>query len=141
MSFKGKIEVSKNLQKALEDIRNMTMKGLIEVNILIRNDMENTQPLIPVDTGHLRASWFGVTGSRDALVQRQGEAVPEVLAAISSMKDPATAFGFTAEYAFRVHEDMQSTFKRPGAGPKFLEAALRRNEHEIMRTLKDNIRL
>jgi len=48
----------RNLDKAVQRIEGRTMKGLIRAAILVIRDMEKTPPLIPIDTGNLRASIF-----------------------------------------------------------------------------------
>ncbi len=142
MSLKGIKEVTKNLESALSKIKGMTAKGFIEVSIILRTDMENTPPKIPVDTGALRASYFTiVTEGKGTITHREGEDVAEVSSVMMGLKDPACAIGFTADHAVRVHEDMQTKFKRPGSGAKFLEAAIKRNRSKILSTLAKNIRL
>ena len=52
----GMRTVMDNLNRELLKIKARSMKGLIESAIIIRRDMEKTPPLIPLDTGNLRAS-------------------------------------------------------------------------------------
>jgi hypothetical protein len=44
--------------------------------------------------------------------------------------------GFTANYAWYVHENVGANFKRPEAGAKFFEAALKRNTDKILDIIK-----
>lgn len=108
--MKGLNQVLSNLSKEGKKIEGKTMKGLLRSAILIRRDMDRTPPLIPVDIGNLRASWF-------------------VLSHYMSGRKAAVTIGFTAEYAFVVHENVNPKvqWKRPNSGPKFLEASLKRN--------------
>ena len=119
-NIKGFDKVKRNLNKEIMAIQGRSMQGLIEAAIFIRRDMEETPPLIPIDTGNLRASWF-----------------------TSPIREGAKfglMIGFSANYAVFVHENMEATFSRPGAGPKFLEAALSRNKEEILTIIGNNTR-
>lgn len=88
--------------------------GLRSAAAFIRGDMEKTSPKVPVDTNVLRSSWFTET--------------------IEYMKHrKAIIFGFSANYAAYVHENMTAqNWNRPGSGPKFLEAAIKRNTYKIL---------
>lgn len=98
-----------------------SMAGLIEGTIIIRRSMEMTPPLIPIDLGNLRSSWFN-TG-------------------YTTFAGPVRVFGFSANYATFIHEDMKpKNFKRPGSGPKFLEAAIKNNKTAIVATIAKNVR-
>ena len=139
--LEGIKEVSNQLNKELDKITIRTSKGLILAAALIRKDMDDTEPKIPIYTGNLRASWF-----TDPIRAKTG---------------PALLMGFTANYAAYVHEMVDANFKgdpdkvrytksgkvtaatkkftrRPGAGAKFLEAALYRNKDEIINIIRDN---
>lgn len=121
MTNSGKIlgieKVSMNLNKKLAEFTVGSMKGMIESAALIRYDMEKTPPYIPIDTGNLRASWTVNSGYIG--------------------KNPIVVMGFTAEYAVYVHENMEPSVKwsRPGSGPKFFEAAFKRNTQKMIRLI------
>jgi hypothetical protein len=128
ISIKGWNEVKSKLAQEIENLKKKSFSGIIKAEILIRNDMEKTPPLIPVDTNNLRGSWFTSNYFRDG--------------------NPIGIMGFNANYALWVHEEMNMTTKnyyrktlsgkrklvvrRPGAGPKFLEACLNRNHDQIL---------
>jgi hypothetical protein len=129
ISIKGWNEVKSKLAQEIENLKKKSFSGIIKAEILIRNDMEKTPPLIPIDTGNLRASWFTSNYWRDG--------------------NPLGIMGFTANYALWVHENIDAHFgnrmkydrktkkakiikRRPGAGPKFLEACLNRNHDQIL---------
>ena len=153
----GMEKVLRNLNREIEKIQGRTLKGLIRSAILIRRDMEATPPLIPVDTGNLRASFYTITtkpveGQVKAasfkkdeggkLAQGHAEALQEAQSELSSFgKNPVVAIGFSAYYAFKVHEDKMAHFKRPGSGPKFLESAIKRNEKKILNIIKEEARI
>lgn len=121
--IKGTDKVIMNLNKEIKQIKGRSMQGLIEAVMLVRVDMEKTPPLIPVDTGNLRASWFTSPYYKG--------------------KGFGLIFGFSANYAIFVHEMMEGdggkiNWNRPGSGPKFLQASLFRNEKEILDIIKKN---
>ncbi len=111
-------KVRKNLQKALQKMEKGSMEGMLNAAIDIRRDMEVTPPIIPVDLGNLRASWF--TNS------------------FRTFKGPGVIMGFNANYAAAIHEKVDADFKRPGSGAKFFEKALKRNKKNILLTIGKN---
>jgi len=117
--IKGMDNLLRNLNKEIKKIEGFSMKGLIRAAIIIRRDMDKTSPLIPVDEGNLRASWF-----------TDPQHTP---------KGPSLRLGFAANYAWYVHEMVGANFSRPGAGAKFFEASLKRNDKngEILRVIKE----
>lgn len=115
--IKGLDKVLNNLNKEILAIRTGAMQGLVESAIIIRRDMDDTPPLIPVEHGNLRLSYY-----TDAGYDAGG--------------GPRLRLGFTAMYAWYVHEMIGRNFKRPGAGPKFMEAALKRNTDVILETIR-----
>jgi len=132
-------KVRTTLEKEVRNISFKTGKSLINAAIFIRRDMEVTPPLIPVDTGNLRASWF-------TQLFRTGN-------------QPFLLLGFTANYAVFVHENVNADFTsprmrratkggkrkmytpRPGAGAKFLESCLNRNHVTILNIIKGFIQV
>ena len=152
---KGMDIVLANLNKEIAKIKGKSMAGMIESAILIRRDMEKTPPKIPLRTGNLRASWFTVTSkSRPegrALAgfkgEGRGEMEKEHMAAAASGKQSlgrqfGVIMGFSANYAVFVHEMVDRgggiNWKRAGSGPKFLEAAMRRNAKKILGIIRRN---
>lgn len=117
----GLNDVLKKLNREVNAINGRTLSGFISAVILIRRDMDKTPPLIPLDTGNLRSSWF---------------TDPKMIG-----KEPFIRFGFTAFYAWYVHEKLGASFQRPGAGAKFLEAALKRNHKKILDEIAKEVRI
>lgn len=121
--IKGFDKVMDNLNKEIQNVKDRSLKGLIEGVALIREDMDKTEPLIPLDTGNLRASWF-----------------------TTPHKDENTLFvvcGFGANYAIYVHEMVDKSGKainwsRPGSGPKFFESSFKRNSQRVLQIIKEN---
>ncbi len=110
----GMEKVLSNLNKEIRKLKAVAPAGLLKSAMLIRRDMDKTPPKIPVDTGNLRSSWF--TDLRSYYFGISYE----------------LRFGFTASYAWEVHEKVGSRFRRPGAGAKFMEASIKRNSGKIL---------
>ncbi|MCK5019475.1 MAG: hypothetical protein KAS32_20620 [Candidatus Peribacteraceae bacterium] len=107
--------VMKGLNQKLLEYEIGGIKGMKEAAGFIRGDMEKTSPKVPVDKNILRSSWF----------------VSEVANIKTRIK--SVFFGFSANYAIYVHENLTAiNWKRPGSGPKFLEAAIKRNTFKIL---------
>ena len=115
--------VMRGLNNRLTKMNAYSLDGMRDVAADIRRDMETTSPTIPVDTGNLRNSWF------NEFVKKVGK------------KGWGMIFGFSANYAFWVHENIDPTvnWNRPGSGPKFLQAALKRNFREILTILGNSM--
>lgn len=158
--LEGLKEVMSNLHSEIEKIEGYTMKGLIRSVIRIRRTMDKQSPLIPIDKGNLRASWFTVTGhswhvnmeeaAPIAAVKFRGEDAGalalEHSQVISEMKAQAgdrliVYYGFSANYAMWVHELMGATYSRPGSGPKFLEASIKSNQGMILKELYNSAKI
>lgn len=125
-----------NLNTQLDKIKNRTNKGLILAAIEVRRDMEGTPPLIPLDYGNLRASWFVVTGiNSDVSVKKyevkggnfkkaetvsklaeiktvHAETLTEMRTTLSTIPC-GVGMGFGAYYAAAVHENVTARFYRP----------------------------
>jgi hypothetical protein len=121
VSLKGLEQVINNLNKEIKAIEGRSLTGLIRAAILVRRSMEETPPLIPLDTGNLRASWFTTTGYKGS--------------------NPFVTMGFSAAYAIFVHEMIGAKFQRPEAGPKFFQAALRRNKDRILEVIQEEAQI
>jgi len=126
---RGLENVMRNLNTKINQIEGRTLKGLIRGVAQIRRDMDKTQPLIPVDIGNLRASFFVVTseggvtqgatpkfkvsrgnrkfkGDMARLQSVHSSTVSEMQSKVKALgsKGPFVAFGFGAYYAIYVHE-------------------------------------
>lgn len=147
----GVEKVTANLNKEINKIVNLSMKGLIKAAVLIRRDMDKTPPVIPVDLGNLRASSFVVAGStvRTSGAFKGPDAAKlssDHNAMISSEKGKTSgkklvAIGFSAFYASEVEEDTTKKRKRPGSGGKFFESSLNRNAKKIVKVLKKEAKI
>ena len=177
--IKGMDKVLRNLNKEIKKIKKKSMTGLVKSAILIRRDMDKTSPLIPIDTGNLRASFFVVTNrgsiKRGASPDFKGDDAAEMASQhssiiamapsrINTIKGPAVTLGFTANYAWYVHEMVGANFdgpthrvkltkkgnvtaktkkylRRSGAETKFFEASLNRNKHKILEVIRKEAKI
>lgn len=155
MAAKGLDKVLKNLNKELKKIENKTVGSLVKAAILIQRDMEYTPPLTPVDYGNLRSSYF--IASVQDLILPGGFEGPQATkltsfstSIVSNYAQKARAskkgqynvyFGFSAYYAARVHELSGAKFKRPGAGPFFFEASVKRNTATILELVRNEAQI
>ena len=120
--LKGIDNVMRNLNKEVAKMKVKSLAGLIRAAALIRVDMDKTPPLIPIDTGNLRGSWFVTTGK-----------VPG--------GGPFVTIGFQALYASPVHEMVGDiNWNRSGSGAFFFTSALIRNKALILRTIANSIK-
>lgn len=153
-ALKGLDTVMKNLNKEIQKIANQTPAGLITASIIIQRATEKESPKTPVDTSNLRSSFFRViTGiptdnkgkfrGKDAgtLAADYTSAISELKADVDARRYPTLIVGFSANYAIWVHENMEAKFKRPGAGPKFLEEAVNNNKALILNAIRDNVKI
>jgi hypothetical protein len=148
----------KNLNKEIKGIEGRTMKGMIEAILPIRHDMEHTPPLIPVDTGNLRSSFFTVTSEgsvshgmspsfkgKDSTKLTSNHATIKTTVAgrakAAARKGPVVALGFSANYALAIHEGCGRHFRRPGAGAGFFIQAIKRNKGNVLDAIRRNARV
>ncbi len=124
--------VMRNLNKDLEKKKLQSLRGYIRVGGLINREVMTVSPTVPIDEGHLRASWF-VSFMTDLVTRNTG-----------------MQFGFTANYAMYVHERVEGAvwgdgvvgkinWSAPGTGPKFLESAIKRNTDRILQIMKEEV--
>lgn len=155
--IKGIDKVLSNLNKEIQAIQERSLKGLIIAGAEVLNDVDKTSPLIPVDLGNLRSSRFLVSkiGTQNAspsfkndrgdaaqLSYDHAQAVADARSAISGIRMPVVILGYSANYSIPVHErEDVKNWSRPGSGPKFLEASLKRNKAKILQTIKDNAKI
>lgn len=124
MSLKGLETVLKNLNNEILSIQNRTMAGLIESVILIQTATETRPPLVPIGkTGNLHNSWSSKPSER------------------STKEKPEIEFGYSANYASHVHEMKKANFKRPGAGAKWFQYHLKSEKENILKILRDNVKI
>ena len=162
-------EIMENINTQFDHIKERSLKGMILSAILVRRDMEDTPPKIPVDYGNLRASFF-ITSTKGGGDQAKGNktfegpdagqlqsehstTVSSVESLLTIQKNPVVAMGFSAGYAIYVHENLEANFatpkmvggkakaKRPGAGPRFFSAALDRNKQKMLEIIGNNAKI
>jgi len=147
--LKGMDKFMKNMNKEITDLRGRTLEGLIDAIIILQREAE---PGTPVDMGNLRSSWFSVTykgdsitigrfkGDNAAQLQKNHSTVisrAEMAAkALGSDKKPIVMFGYTANYAVFVHENVDAKFKRPSARARWLFTALMNSRKDMLEAIR-----
>lgn len=111
--------------------------GLIILAAKIRDDMEKTPPLVPVDTGALRAGY--------KINVKAGGKDPMVEAGWSDTQVDKGDGKEVEQYAAYVHEMTSPPYgkvnwSRPGSGPKFLEASLKRNASKANKIIATHLK-
>lgn len=145
-------KVMSNLTKEVRKIKARSTVGLIEASIIIRRDMDKRPPLIPVDLGNLRASWFTTIGTaspekggtfkgKDSgkMSGDHGKALGGAKSKAASYPYPVLIMGFSASYSIPIHEMDFTKGNRPGSGPKFFESAIKRNHKAVLAAIKKNV--
>ena len=155
VEVKGLQNILSNLNKEIKKIENKTLTGLIKGAKLIRDDMDNTPPKIPIDKGNLKNSWFVVTSNggtirgkspsfvgEDASKIKKGHAstVTDAKSVSSIAKGPFVVFGFGAYYAAYVHEMIEANFSRSGTGALFLSNAVARNSKAVLSVIANEVK-
>lgn len=111
-AVKGVDVVVDNLNRVVLELEAKGTAGIIKFADFLFHQMDSVPPMIPVDTGELRSSWF-----------------------VDVESDGSVMMGFSVPYAGYVHESVGRRFQRPGAGAKFFDAALKRNRRKLMKIL------
>lgn len=153
--IQGMTQVLTNLNRELDRIKYASLSGLIKYAINVRRDMDKIPPLIPVDLGNLRSSFYIVTklgvkqgggshfnGENSAeLSGDHAAAIAEAQGIAQSIFNPTVVMGFSANYALWVHENVDpgTIWSRPGSGAKFFESALKKNVPNFIGTVGGEI--
>lgn len=106
--------VIQNLRKEIAKIKTRTDAGLRDAAYFVK---EKSQDITPVEFSNLVNSAY-----------------------VSSGKEYAEV-GYTAEYAFTVHEGVHLKFKVPGKKAKFLEITLDRHQNDILNFIADKAKI
>ena len=116
-------KVMKQLTEAAANIKKVSVQGMIEAAILVRRDMEKTEPKTPIDTGNLKHSFFITTvlgtdgkgnfrGENSSEMKSNHEQVTtEASMKVKTVKHPVLIMGYSANYALWVHEAEWANFK------------------------------
>jgi len=143
--------VNLNLHRVLDQVKDKSLAGMVDASIVIRRDMEDTPPTIPMDLGNLRASWFTTSrkggGSNRKFVGKnagkfaaeRSSAIASTRAVVNAQKEPSLIMGFSANYAAPIHEMVGVNFKKKGSGAKFFQSALARNTKLILKIIKATV--
>lgn len=114
--IEGIENVTRNINAVLMEMKGKSAAGLTAAANYILTDADSrTPPLVPEDTGELRASKFATPLQKPVT------------------KEPYVVFGYSQNYAAAVHEMLFSptgkpiNWSRPGSGPRWFEASIKRN--------------
>lgn len=114
ITIRGKKNVLKNLNRAIQKIEGNTAKGMLAAGLFVEGE---SNEIAPHDKGVLINSSFTGVGK--------------------ILKKIFVRIGYTASYAPFVHEMPESNnFSKPGTGPKFLWKAVTRNTKKILEIIK-----
>ena len=150
--FIGVENVMKNINIQMARIKNRSVTGLVKAAIVIRRDMDKTPPLIPVDLGNLRASFFITTakvvaesggnfkGGEAGMGAQHTTVVANAKTRAAKSINPIVVLGFSANYAGFVERGKFEKGKRPGSGPRFFESSLKRNSPLIVKIVATEAR-
>ena len=158
MSIKliGVEKVMANLNKEITKLKVKGMAGLIEAAIVVRRDMDITPPLIPVDFGNLRSSWYITTttgttagnspgfkgGDASKMGSQHTSVVSGAASKAKSFPHPVVVMGFSAIYAEAIEtKKKKHAWKRPSSGPHFFESALNRNKPLILKVIANSTKI
>lgn len=159
--IRGEETVMANLNREISKIKAKSEKGLILAAAYALQQTEKIPPLTPVDTGNLRASRFitSVSAAHVGSIQGTGkfkgkkagemmtnhimvkEEAKMIVGSQNSLNRKFVMFGYTANYGGFVHEMLGATFHRPGSGPKWLEASIKRNTSKMVQIIKDSVQI
>lgn len=151
----GVEKVMQALQKELKKIKGRNKRGMIKASFVI---LASAQKRCPVEFGNLKASGFLVwkggeqnvttpawktetpkgklieAGVLTGLTHAHDEAVRLLRSMVKKETKDGVGIGFSAYYAFYVHEDVAAKHKA-GKQAKFLESAVRDNMDRVVRII------
>lgn len=118
----GLENVLSNIQREMMAVRGRTYKGMVAAMKFLENEMDTVNPVVPIDTKHMRDSWF-ISGTPHPT-------------------NPIVWAGYTASYAPIVHENVGPVnWTRPGSGPKWLQIHWDRNQREMVAIVARHARI
>lgn len=151
---KGLNKVRKALRLKIRKIEGqLTRVGMLRAGKLVMN---RAKEITPKDTGNLRESAFVIFGGDGApsgviMTNNFNTSEPEGLTvaaehgsiifeeAVDNAKEPFAKIGFTAFYALKEHEALEEVHKIGEV--KFLEKALHLSQRDILKILKNSIKI
>lgn len=126
--IQGFDNVIKNLNAEILKMTEGSRVGLITAVKFIQRDIEQTEPLTPVDLGNMRDSW-------------QYHRIHEKVGGKTMYGVQFGYYGEWGSYALWVHEMLgAANWSRPGSGPKWLEKSLVRNQDVILQIIASEIK-
>jgi hypothetical protein len=162
--LEGFDQMMKSYRNEIYKLKAKTLKGLIKAQSIIRESMDTTRPLIPVESGNLRNSWFCATSNGAVISGKNpkfsnlhndeaqlyfnhskavGKATSEALIRGKNY-GPFVVFGLSAYYGSYV-EHMYSRngskikWTRFGSGPEFFIGAINRTRRKVLRIIAQDV--
>jgi len=152
LEFKGMEKLMRNLNYEIRQIENRTHSGLLKAAIILQNEAE---PGTPVDTSNLRHSWFTVSHkstqnqapvkggfkgpNASEMAANHSKTVSAASSAVRSVANdsrPVVLLGYTANYAAKVHESVDTKFHRPGAHARWLYLAMQTAQSKMLEAIR-----
>lgn len=150
--LKGMDRFMRNLNREIKGLKKRTHAGLIKGAILIMNEADK---MVPIDTSNLRHSFFIVSyrkssdqatiptrfkgkeaGGLKAWHSRILKQAHVAAKMIGNETNPVVIFGYSANYAAFVHENIDLVFKRPSAKARWLFIALQRTRKDVLEEVR-----
>ena len=141
----------------IKKIEGRTIRGLVRAAIMFISDTERHMPKTPVDWGNLRQSRFIITNAggtyRGAGASFEGPNASKIgtdhgtvmakeMGQIRAVPMPVVSMGFSAYYAWYVHEMVGDiNWNRMLSGPKFFEASINRNKRRALKLIAKEARI
>jgi hypothetical protein len=168
--LRGLNTVITNLNKQIKEIKGGTLEGLIEAAGEIYQETERGEPITPVDTGALRASWFiysqrgDESGNRKykgpstrsvsskkkkkahILKESRKEEMIGAKTLVGKADDIIVVAGYSVPYAAYVHEGIGGTgsitkWTRKGSGKWWFQRAVNSSSRKILGIIRKNAQI
>jgi hypothetical protein len=138
----GTKQVMSALNKKIAQLGAASYGGLIAVATHIKNDMDATPPLIPIDTGALRAAFKIVPKESTPRLMKVEIGWPDHQ--IERKNKKTGKMETVDQYAAYVHEMTSPPYgdvkwTKEGSGPKFFEASIKRNANVAVYIMQKHI--
>lgn len=146
-----------NFNREVQALKGRTHRGMIEAIIVLQDDAEK---MTPFDLGNLRSSWFTVSyksnrnlipvpdkfkGKQSGVMQANHDntiqAFQSMAKQIGSKENLLFIFGYSANYAAFVHENVDATFSRPNSRARWLYIAIQNSQAKMLQKIQEHSRI
>jgi len=168
--LRGFNAVVTNLNREIKKVKGGTLEGLIEAAGEIYEETERGEPITPVETGALRASWFiyskrgDESGNRKykgpssrsvspkkkkkarILKESRKEEMAGAKTIVGKASDIIVVAGYSVPYAAYVHEGIGGTgsitkWTRKGSGKWWFQRAINSSSRKVLGIIKKNAQI